>query len=354
MKKTLSMCLIILLTISLLLTGCGGNKGTTQPAPATEKPKEVFKLKMSHHDPPTSFTGQYLQAWADKIKAKTNGQVEITIFASSSLGAPPTVLDMIRGRVCDLAWCFSAFYPGQFPLTEVITMPMLGVKSSSVGSMVLWDLYTNNDVIKNEFKDFKVLFMHTHTDVPLGTKSKKITKLEDMKGLKIRTPGGPPTEFVKKLGGAPISMGTADIYSSLEKGVIDGFLIDWPAHVMYKLYEQTNEILNGSIYTAPFFVLMNKQVWDSLPPDVQKVFDEESGLQAVKDISATWDKTKNSVVEQLKSSGKDVYTLPPEEAKRWEAAAKEVANEWIKNLEAKGLPAQSVYNKTVELVNKYK
>ena len=95
--------------------------------------------------------------------------------------------------------------------------------------------------------------------------------LEDMKGLKIRVLGGPPTEMAKALGASPALMPMPDMYQALDKGVFDGAAVPWEAIHGFRLYEVAKNVTMVPFYASYFSVCANRQKIQSLPKDVRDI-----------------------------------------------------------------------------------
>lgn len=350
MKKSMALCLIIALVACFAVVGCGQKN---EPAAGDAKKDEVIELKFHHFDPPTCVAGKFFADWSKQIEDKTNGKVKITVYPSSTLGGPRDGYDMVTTGVCDIAWGFVGLFPGQFPMTEVIGLPMMGTDSAKVACESIWDLYENTDYLKNEYKDVKVLFIHTHGDVPVSLKGKEVSKVEDLKGLKLRTPSGPPLEFAKAYGANPINMPSSQIYESMEKGVIDGCTIDWHALDAFKIYELIDVAYDIHAYKAPFWVVMNKDVWDKLPDDVKAVFDELGGANAAAAIGAKFDEADKIGQKDILDAGGKIVKPTEKDVAKLQDNAKIVWEKWVKDNAAKGLPAQEVLDKTLEIIEKH-
>jgi len=347
MKRGLVLLLVILMIV-LSIVGCGSKDAAT----GQKDKQNVIELKLHHHDPPNSIIGRFFTSWANEIQHKTNGKVKVTIFPGASLGSPKDAYNMVSSGVCDIAWGFVGLHPGQFPMTEAVGLPMLGVKNTVSGSLALWDLYQNTDYLKKEYQQVHVLALHVHAPAPIGAK-RKIEKAEDLQGLKLRSPGGPPMDFLKHLGGTPIGMPPGEIYEAAGKGVIDGWMIDPMGVDNYKLPEVTKYILDAKIYVGPFWILMNKAKWDSLPEDAKKVIAELSGTAAIEKIAREIDGVDQNVEKQVAANNGLKYPLSESEAKKWQESAKAIWSKWANDMTAKGYPANDVLAKTQELVKKY-
>ncbi len=370
MKKKLVAMIVSLFVLTTVLSGCGG---ANTPAPATTAAEatapaastateatvaapadtKVYDLTLHHHDPQTSATGTFLDAWAAKVKEKSGGRLNVKVFHGGTLGGPKDTVDMVINGSCDIGWGLPSFFPGRFPMTEAMSLPMLGIQSATQGSAAMWDLYNTTDYLKDEYKDFKVILLHTNCDSPISTKDKAIEKVSDIKGMQIRGNSGPPTEFIKQLGAAPISIVIGELYSSIEKGVLSAVITDWHAIKAFKLHEQLNFYLNEHISVSPYFLLMNQAKYDSLPADLQKVVDECSGTGALDIAGPAWDNVQTEVMGIIEKNGDKIYNLSPEEQAKLKAIADSTQATWIKAQTDAGKPAQDVVNKAVELIAKY-
>jgi TRAP-type C4-dicarboxylate transport system substrate-binding protein len=97
---------------------------------------------------------------------------------------------------------------------------------------------------------------------------------------------------------------------------------------------------------------MNQKKWDSLPPDVQKVFNELSGDWAVDFTGKEWDKFEKAARTEVEAKGIEFYTLPPQEAERWKKAVIPVQDEYAADLEAKKKPGKKVLEELRKLSEK--
>lgn len=347
-NKAIMMAVLAFLMVVLMVAGCGGKKEDT-----TSGNQQVIKLKYAHYNPTTSaIHKQGHMAFAKMIEEKTNGKVKIEMYPGATLGKAADQYDMVTSGIADITWGFTGFSPGRFPLTDVITLPMLGIDTAQMGTKILWDLYKNTDYLKKEYPGVKVLVLHTHDGAPLSSK-KPINSLDDMVGLKIRTPGGPPLAMAQVLGASPMVIPAPDIYQAAEKGVINAVSISWEGQDMLNIQEIYKNMLDCNYTVGAWYVIMNQKTWDSLPPDVQKALDEISGEVGGKVFASVYDNSKASFLEKFKKSGVTINKLSLEENKRWEEKAKGVWEKWAGDMEAKGLPGKAVLSETLKRIEKY-
>jgi TRAP-type C4-dicarboxylate transport system substrate-binding protein len=319
---------------------------------------QVIKLTLADQNPEMGWGPVHaLQPWVKKVEEATKGKVKIDVYYSQTLVKGPDIWNAVKTGVADMGWCFHGYWPDMTPLSDVITLPSLPFIKAEKGSEVLWKLYERFPAIQREFKDVHVCQLWTSHPYLLITSKKQVKTIEDLKGMKIRTTGGPPTEQMKALGAIPVLIPMPDNYQSLDKGIIDGMGAPWEAILSFRLYEVVKYYTIVPTSAVYFSMSMNKQKWESLPKDVQDAITSVSGLEAAKFWGRNFfDTAEEGVDEQIKKGGYEMikYTIPPDELARWTKVAGEpLWNEWVKKMEGKGRPeAQQVLNATLDLLKK--
>lgn len=319
---------------------------------------QVIKLTLTDQNPPTGWGPvNALQPWVKKVEEATKGRVKIEIFPSQTLVKGPDTFNAVKTGVADMGWCWHGYWPDLTPLSDVITLPGLPTRSAEQASEVLWRLYERFPIIQQEFKDVHVLQLWTGDPRFLITTKKQVKTIEDVKGLKLRVPGGPPTEQIKVLGAVPVLMPMPDAYQSLDKGVIDGMDMSWEGTLSYRLYEVVRYYTVAPLTTTYFSMIINKQKWESFPKDIQEAITGVSGLEASKFWGRNFfDTARAEVLERIKKGNHTMvtYSLPPDEADKWTKVSGEpLWKEWVKKMESKGRPeAQQVLNAALELSRK--
>jgi TRAP-type transport system periplasmic protein len=319
---------------------------------------QVIKLTLADQNPQTGWGGvETLQPWVKKVEEATKGKVKIDVYYSQTLAKAPDIWNAVKTGVADMGWCFHGYWPDMTPLADVITLPSLPIKTAEKGSEALWKLYERYPTLQNHFKDVHVLMLWTSHPYILITTKKQVKTMEDIKGLKIRVTGGPPTEQMKALGAVPVLMPMPDTYLALDKGVIDGMGAPWEPILAHRLYEVAKYYTIVPLSAVYFSMPINKQKWESLPKDVQDGITSVSGLEGAKFWGRNFfDRVEAAVDETVKKGGYPMvrYTVPPEEVERWtQVAGMPIWKEWVKKMESKGYPeAQQILNTTLDMLKK--
>jgi len=292
--------------------------------------------------------------WGKAVEEATKGKVKVTIYGANTLATGFAAYDAVLSGVADVAWGFIGFFPGRFPLSDLLSQPAIGVPNAMAGSLAMWNNYQKFPEMRAEYKDVKLLLVHTHQGAPIGTRKVAIRTFEDLKGLKIRSPAGGALEFLKAAGASPIMMPPFDIYTSMEKGVLDGWTIDLIGAEGFGLHEVTDFYTGPNYYVGTFWLVMNQSKWDSLPADIQKAIDSVSGEWGVKNLfAATWDTGEEEAKARMMTP-EQYIVLPDEEWAKCVELSESVWEAEIARLEAKGLPAQAVFDETLQFVKAYK
>lgn len=360
-----SMAVLTILALGLLTIACGG--AASQPAAEPTKPAsaqqaaaaqpaasgQVIELRLQNHEQQAAANSQAFQKWADQVGQKTNGKVKITVHHAETLGKGMDAYPMVLNGIADLAWVVVPFFPGQFPITEVASLPMIGVSSSRVGSSAMADLYQQNAELQKEWSSVHVITLFTSGEYHLGTK-KQVVKLDDVKGLRVRAAGWGMTEMLKRGGANPITMAPAELYDALSKGVLDGVIGDWQIMQANRLQEVLNYATSMAVGAAPQAFVMNKQKWESLPPDVQQVINEMSGKWASQFLGDAFDSPGPGFKENFTKAGKQITDISPEDQAAWLELVKPIWSDWVAQIDGKGLDGKTALEQMQAALEKNK
>ncbi len=322
----------------------------------TPSAAQVIKLTLTDQNPPKAWGSVHaMDPWVKKVEEATKGRVKIQVYYSQTLSKGMDAFNAAKSGVADICWCFHGYWPDMTPLSDVITLPSLPFTRAEKGSEVLWKLYEKFPAIQREYADVKTLMLWTSDPYFLITSKKQIKTLEDLKGMKIRVPGGPPTEQMKALGAIPVLIPMPGNYEALDKGTIDGMSSPWEPIQGFRLYEVVKYYTMVPLTSVYFSMSMNKQKWDSLPKDIQQAIMSVSGLEGSKFWGRNFfDTAQQGVMDVLKAGKYQMvrYDLPAQEVERWRKIAGDpLWKEWVKRMESKGRPeAQQVLSSALEFL----
>jgi TRAP-type transport system periplasmic protein len=308
-----------------------GESGTTES-------QKTIELSYSIFFPPTHIQCEAAVAWAEEIKKRTDGAVEITMYPGGALTKAPQVYDGVVNGISDIGMSCFAYTPGKFPLLEGLDLPH-GYPDGKTASRIATDMTLK--YMPAEVSDVKVLYVHAHGPGILASK-KQVESLDDVAGLKIRATGL-SAKIVTALGGTPVAMSQGETYEALQKGVVEATLCPIETLKGWNQGEVVDSVTYSSAlgYTTSMFVVMNKAKWDALPADIQGVFTEVSDEWVDKHGQA-WDEADEEGLEFVQSLNRELLTLPDGENAKWVDAVKPVIAGYIEAAEGKDLPGQAL------------
>ena len=325
MKKSFFLAVALLISMALLTSG----------VPASAQDSKLH-IKFSTWHPPAS--REVTTVWIpmlEELQKRSNGRITYTMYAGGALGKGPEHFDIVKKGLADMGYFTATWTPGKFPLTDVL-------------SLAAWvdgkDLATNignemlHKVLDKEFQDVKVIELNGCIQAFLWT-TKPVKSLEDLKGKKIRSPGGMQTTYIKALGAEPVFMPLGDVYMAMDTGTIDGLVTCPPLILAFKLHEVAKHAVKATFGCVSEGVIMNKKTWDKTPPDLQKIIMEVCG-NPFATTHGLGKEVYAKMMEEIKGKGVNIYDLPNEEQLAWFKEFQNCTLKWAEDLEKQGIQAK--------------
>jgi len=330
----------------------GAPKEETAEQKPVEAPAKKVELSMAHFMSPKHVQQeQVMEPFVAEVKEKTGGMVDITIYPGAAMGKAADQYDNTMTGVIDIAYGLHGYTPGRFPMTSVMELPFMAT-SGEHGSMMLWELYNKFPEMKSEHPDVEVLWLWTHDVGQLLTTTKQVKTLEDMKGLKLRSPSATLNPMIEAWGATPVNMPISELFEAMQRGIVDGTIVPLSAVHDFNLDEVVKYATVGDFYVATFFMAMNENSFGKLSPGDQEIFKDMVGERMVKKAAAAYDAGSQRGIDALIRRNIPTYTLPESELAKWKEAVEPLVEEWIKDKESKGLPGRQVYDEAMVLKEK--
>lgn len=323
-KKSLVFILCLVVAISLVLVGCGGKK--EEPKKAEQK---KISIKMSVTTPSESSPWNIgAKKWAELVKERTNGRVEITTFPNEQLssGNQQKGIEQVAAGVTGASLHSTIIYSVIEPKLAVVSMPWIMPNNAAVDKAMkgapgekVKDLIRAKGIEPLAFGENG--FRHwTNSKRPLATP-------DDMKGLKIRVPGMKMyISLFKAMGADPTSMSFSEVFTALQQGTVDGQ--ENPISVIYttKLNEVQKYMTICNYSYDPIVLGVNKKLWDSIDKDTQAIMKKAAEEAMALNIKLTREDEAKQL-DEMKKKGLQVNVLTPEQIKVFQASATSVYKE---------------------------
>ncbi|MEL6690700.1 MAG: TRAP transporter substrate-binding protein [Pseudomonadota bacterium] len=311
---------------------------------ATVASAQDVTLRFQHFVSPLSANPtHFMQPWADKVEADSNGRIKVELYPFMQLGGKATAqYDLIRDGVIDGGWVIPGYQPGRFPEAEAMELPFMTTKSGEEASKAAW-IFTQKHLM-DDFQDVHVIAAHMHGRGLVHKKGPAIATVEDFDNLKLRGPSRPASLLLDKLGASPVGMPVPAFPEALANGIVDGGVITWEMSPSLKLDELTDSHtdISGdrSLYNLYFIWAMNRDVYEDMPAELRAVIDANSGLMASAWAGRAHDTGDITGREAMSAAGNEIATVNAAETARIAALGEEVISDWVVEMTSKGLDGQ--------------
>jgi TRAP-type transport system periplasmic protein len=313
--------------------------GGAQPA----KPDFTLKLMGINRAVP-----QYRlwEEWAQAVEKRTNGRVkfEFTSLPELGFGGAETIR-ITKTGVVDIAEFYLGYVAGELPMVELLEIPGLFPADQEVMQKAfhawkphlvkLIDQKVNGVLLATAFASDQFLFS-----------KKPVRKPEDFKGLKTRVHSVAIAQLTAGLGGEPLTVAFAEVYTALERGTLDAaFTASFAGHSQ-KWYEVTKHLVGPLTQVVQLPLVINKTIWKKLPPDVQHIMQEEATQRIDTRAFALRETWHKDGLEGNIAKGMELSPFPPEmQASIKEVLRTQVVPAWVKR--AGGQEAARLFNDIV-------
>jgi TRAP-type C4-dicarboxylate transport system substrate-binding protein len=324
--------------------------GATQAAP------EVT-LKFHHFlGPKAPAQTTMIEPWAKAVEASSGGKIKIDIYPSMSLGGtPPQLIRQVRDGVVDIVWTVLGYTAGQFPRSEVFELPFIHTNNAVATNLAMYDMYPK--YLKPEFEDVHVILLHVHAGQSIYMVDSPVRTPDDLKGKKMRIPTRTGAWVIEALGANAVGMPVPSLPQALSKHVVDGALIPWEIGPALKLQELTKYLIDGEnntrFGTTTFVIAMNKKKYESLPADLKKAIDVNSGRDFAIAAGRAWTNNDAHALDVMVKAGEQHIVIPKAELEKFKAKLEPVVDRWVADVKGKGIDGKALVAEARKEIAKY-
>ena len=245
--------------------------------------------------------------WMAQVEKATQGRVRIEMIPP--LGTPQAHYDLVRNGIADVGNVSIAYTANRFPLIGGMELPLMSDSTLAV-SVAAWRTYERFLEPADEFRGVKLASIMIAGPYHIFTTEKRIERVADFKGMKLRESGGISKEVVERLGGTPFFAPSPQVYDVLSRGVADGVLYATEAIVGFNVTKAVRHALEvpGGIHQSAQAMLINEAKWKALPPQDQAAIEKTMGESFARLWGEAWAKTTASANEILRKEGVEFRT----------------------------------------------
>lgn len=291
------------------VVGLGAGLGASRAEAA-----DSMELVLSSWLPPSHpVVVKALKPWARDIDKATKGRVKIRILAKP-LGSPPAHFDMARDGVADITYGLHSFTKDdRFKNSRIGQFSLLGNDAVSM-SEAFWTVYTEDLGAVKEHEGTHLLGLFNHGPGVIHNKERPVKSAEDLKGLKLRCPGGYISDLMTSFDAVTILTPPGEVYEKLSRGVIDGVTFPMDPLNSYKLAEllKYTTKIPGGIYNTTWFLVMNPGKWDKISKADQEAITKLSGMAFAKRVGEAWNYADDLGLKAAKKANIQISDAPAE------------------------------------------
>lgn len=284
---------------------------------------------------------------AEDIGKATGNSTTAKLFASGQLGKGPVQqYKRVLDNVAEISFGIQGYTSTIFPRTLIVSQPGVG-KSAQEITEKAWSIY--KEYLTPEYTKVKMLGIWSNTPATLVMRKKQVTKIEDVKGLKIRALDATNVPMMNAWGASGIAMPISKVYDALDKGVVDGvYAAINVLFVPWRFSESAKFVTDGmNAQSAMFWLSMNKKVWEGLSKQDQRAIDGLTGKDWSVNTAVGWAQPDFKALARAKKgdAGLKYHQVSPAEKARFDAATAKAVNAYLDSVEKKGIPAKAIFAK---------
>ncbi|MBM3554134.1 MAG: TRAP transporter substrate-binding protein [Alphaproteobacteria bacterium] len=311
---------------------------------------KVIDLKFSTWLPPAHPTNVSAKEWGDSLAKATNNTIRTTVFPAQQLGKANDHYDMARDGIADVTYVSLGYEPGRLPIAAITQSPFL-MKNATGGSRALDDWYRR--YVAKDAPGVRFCLAYAHDPGTLHAK-KKITKPEDIKGMKVRPAHAMMGNFVTLLGGTNVQASAPESREVLVRGVADAITFPWQSLILFKIDDAVTFHMDMPFYVATFAWFVNPAKYDAMSAAQKAAFDAHCNPQWAAKVADPWAAYEAAGRDKLRADPKHtVYPLSAEEVAAWRKAAEPLKAGWAENVRKAGSDPDAIHADLIATLKKY-
>lgn len=313
---------------------------------------DPITLRFSTHTPATAASAKQVEFPAFKLLERlTNGKIKVEARHGGTVHAAKEGIIALRNGLTDMTFCFTSYTPTLFHLTHGLSLP--GIFDTEAAATQAGQELAAKYLV-DEYKPHGIYLGYMRSTTPyIYFANEPIRKLEDIRNKKIRSSGGAHALVQEALGGVPTSVTSPNIYTAMQRGVIDMISLTDAIIKTFNLQEVTKYRTYVNVTRLNFERCVSKRWYDALPDDLKTVMNRFVPVMAQAETQILYRLAGAQAREVFKQAGLESITLSAEEEARWKEAAAPLIDEFIAENEAEGRPAREFVNDMRMLNEKY-
>jgi TRAP-type transport system periplasmic protein len=280
----------------------------------TSAPVAARELKASVHLPPKNDTvANGYRPFMKYVEQRSKGDLTIKLFTGGALLGPRAATQGVRDGVVDIGYVIVGYHPAEYPYLGAFANDLsgIGVDPVAVTAATTEWVMLHCPACQKDFEAQGNIFTGASAVPGMVIMSKvKINKLEDAKGLKIRSNGSFWDEFIKSLDAVPVNVPSSEQYEALNRGIVEAVIHVPSSMKTYSLWDMAKDVtlLNFGVYRSINTFAVNPATWRSLSAEQRRII-LTSAMDANLDIAYGYGLTGADALEGSRKKGISIH--PP-------------------------------------------
>lgn len=312
-------------------------------------------LRFSNWLPPAHYiVKEMLEPWAAKVNEVTEGRVKVEFI--NPLGKPQAHLDLVRNGVADMGMSVHSYTATRFPLIEFAELPFT-IEDGGINSVAYWRTYEKFMMEADEHRGVKLMGVWTSPATVIFTNKDEIKNVDDLKGLKLRSPSPLFDSIGKAMGIVTVNAPASESYEMLSRGVIDGLYFQYDQIENFKLDKliKSAVAVPGGFGKSSQYMFMNERKWKSISEADRAAIEQVSGEYIARDFGTKWQQAEINATKNLTDAGLKTYHVEGAELDKLKADLAFIESDWIKAADKKKIDGQAAldfYRAQIEALSK--
>jgi TRAP-type C4-dicarboxylate transport system substrate-binding protein len=318
---------------------------------------QVIQLRLEHSLPNTSVQQtEFFLPWARRIEAASKGRIHISVTGEMGLGGKPfELLSKVESSEVDIVWTLAGYTPGRFPKLSVFELPWIASSRAAVTSLALQEYYETH--ARDELAGVHVLAVWCNSSGTIMNKDREVLLPTDLKGLKIRASSAQLGLMLSNFGAEPKHLAAPVVAAELDQGHLDGALFPYEVIPTFELQKRIRRISefagDRGLFTTVFILAMNRNAYMSMPPELRRVIDDNSGMKLAAELGRLWDEFETVGRDAYEAGGGTVSFIKGEQYDAWYQQSQPVVDAWVKQQKDQGADGEMLLRSAKDLVAKY-
>lgn len=294
-----------------------------------------FTLRWGHYLADTRFV-QVEKDFAENVKQRTDGRVEIDITFSGGLGQGNEIMTLAGRGAIDMASVVPGYYPDQLLFWRAYQIPFV-FESPRQAMEISAESYRELPAFKEELDKHGVRFLFHQ---PLGSyyltgPDPNCDSIEALQAKKIRSFGADIPKMFEAVDAVPVTVGVGEVYEALQRGSLDYSFLNRGNVLSNRLHEVGEYSCGPVMSITGHLIVIGQRTWERLPADIQEIITEE-GIKAGKAYIDAIDKIETDAGEAIMAEGGIIKPFPEDELAQWRELAPDLLQDWVDTMTARG------------------